>query len=464
MKSLRKQRIIIFLLLSLILAACGGSDTAEEETVETTAAPAESLDSPSVTTAQAIKTGVGVTEEACPASYNVGGTDVPTGANPDQGCIYLGLLNDYTGPYAAAAGALELAQRAFWLWANTSGGIGGYSVAIIDGKDTGYSPAKHLEGYNAIRDEVAALAMSLGTVQTLFIMDEMDKDNMVAAPMSWYSGWGYKSFDRGLVAEFGSAYCVDGMNALDWGLENLPKEINTVGILAYAGEYGDDYAAGVRKAAIANGVTVSWSYVPPVAEFDVAAALGLMLTQPVDAVFSGAPLSAGPQIIGGYFQQTGELPFIFNAAPAYNDAFIGEGFPVRDLYLSGAVYNMAWVGPFETDTPGHAAMRATWGNFSDSASSYVVAGWSSQYHIKGVLEAAAKGGDLTRAGIRRAASNVTVESDGMMTPRELGLDGPDPESTITAPDASVGSGSATVKANYAGPTASAYDWSQGPCS
>ncbi len=146
MKSLRKQRIIIFLLLSLILAACGGSDTAEEETVETTAAPAESLDSPSVTTAQAIKTGVGVTEEACPASYNVGGTDVPTGANPDQGCIYLGLLNDYTGPYAAAAGALELAQRAFWLWANTTGGIGGYSVAIIDGKDTGYSHAKHLEG------------------------------------------------------------------------------------------------------------------------------------------------------------------------------------------------------------------------------------------------------------------------------------------------------------------------------
>ena len=59
--------------------------------------------------------------------------------------------------------------------------------------------------------------MSLGTVQTLFIMDEMDKDNMVAAPMSWYSGWGYKSFDRGLVAEFGSA-SVDGMNALDWGL------------------------------------------------------------------------------------------------------------------------------------------------------------------------------------------------------------------------------------------------------
>jgi len=465
MRSLRKQRIILFLLLSLILAACGGSDTTEEETVDTTAAPAESLDAPSVTTAQAIKTGVGVTEEPCPASYNVGGTDVPTGASPDQGCIYLGLLNDYTGPYAAAAGALELSQRAFWLWANSTGGIGDYSVVIIDGKDTGYSPAKHLEAYNEIKDDVAALAMSLGTVQTQFILDQMDKDNMVAAPMSWYSGWGYKSFDKGLVAEFGSSYCTDGMNALDWGLENLPVPIKTIGIVGYAGDYGDDYAAGVRKAAIANGINVAWSYVPPIAEFDVAATVGLMLTQPVDALFSAAALSAGPQIMGGYYQQTGSLPFIFNAAPAYNDAFIAEGFPLRDLYLSGAVYNMAWVGPFETDSPAHAAMRATWGNFSDSASSYVVAGWSSQYHVKGVLEAAVKGGDLTRAGIRRAASNVTVTSDGMMTPRELGQDGPDPESTITAPDASVGSGSATIKANYVGPTAAAYDWvGEGPCS
>ena len=288
---------------------------------------------------------------------------------------------------------------------------------------------------------------------------------MVAAPMSWYSGWGYKSFDKGLVAEFGSSYCTDGMNALDWGLENLPVPIKTIGIVGYAGDYGDDYAAGVRKAAIANGINVAWSYVPPIAEFDVAATVGLMLTQPVDALFSAAALSAGPQIMGGYYQQTGSLPFIFNAAPAYNDAFIAEGFPLRDLYLSGAVYNMAWVGPFETDSPAHAAMRATWGNFSDSASSYVVAGWSSQYHVKGVLEAAVKGGDLTRAGIRRAASNVTVTSDGMMTPRELGQDGPDPESTITAPDASVGSGSATIKANYVGPTAAAYDWvGEGPCS
>jgi hypothetical protein len=70
----------------------------------------------------------------------------------------------------------------------------------VEGFDTGYNPQKHLEGYNALRDSVAALAMSLGTPQTVFILDNMDSDNMIAAPLSWYSGWSYKSVDRGLVS------------------------------------------------------------------------------------------------------------------------------------------------------------------------------------------------------------------------------------------------------------------------
>ena len=93
MKSLRKQGIIIFVMLAMVLTACGGSDTAEE-TTETTAAPVvESLDSPAVTTAKGVNTdGVSVTDEPCPET--LGG--VPTGANPASGCIYLGMLNDYT--------------------------------------------------------------------------------------------------------------------------------------------------------------------------------------------------------------------------------------------------------------------------------------------------------------------------------------------------------------------------------
>ena len=123
------------------------------------------------------------------------------------------------------------------------------------------------------------------------------------------------------------------------------------------------------------------------------------------------------------------------------------------------MYTMAFVAPYEADTPGHAAMRATFASMGiDSASSFLVAGWSSQYHLKGVLEAAIKGGDLTRAGIRRAAANVYVESDGMMLTRELGQDRADKESFINIPDGSIASGVKMLASNYVGPSAESYDF------
>ena len=93
MKPLRKQGIILFTILALIMVACGG-DTAEETVEVEEAAPevVETLDSPAVTTASTVKTGVGVTSDPCPEV--IGG--IPTGADPSKGCIYLGLLNDYT--------------------------------------------------------------------------------------------------------------------------------------------------------------------------------------------------------------------------------------------------------------------------------------------------------------------------------------------------------------------------------
>ena len=458
MNSLRKRGIIIFSILSLVMVACGGA--AEEEVVEeTTPEVVESLDSPAVTTASAIKTGTGVTEDPCPAE--IGG--VPTGANPAQGCIYLGMLNDYTGPFAPAGPGLEIAQRAFWLWANSSGGVGNYSVAIKESFDTGYNPQKHLEGYTALKDDVAALSMSLGTVQTLFILDEMDADNMIAVPMSWWSGWSYKDKDKGLVIEFGSQYCADGMNAVDWSLANL-GEIKTIGIMGFAGDYGSDWAAGVAKAAEANGLEVAWTYTPPATEFDVAQAVGLMVTQPVDAYYPAINAGFMAQVAGGAAQQ-GITPFAMLAGPSFNDAFVQEGFALKGLFESGAIYAMGLgAAPYEADTPGHAAMRATMSQITESANPFLVAGWSSQYHLLGVLEAAIKGGDISRAGIRRAAANVTVDSDGFFPSRTLGQDRADAQAYIAVPDGSIGSGQKLLAGGYVGPTAKAYDWNSGACS
>ena len=72
--------------------------------------------------------------------------------------------------------------------------------------------------------------------------------------MSWYSGYAYKELDKGLIVEFGSSYCAQGMNALDWALASLPVDIKTIGIIGNAGDYGGDWAKGVQAAAEANGI------------------------------------------------------------------------------------------------------------------------------------------------------------------------------------------------------------------
>lgn len=463
MKSLRKQGIILFTILALVLVACGGD--AVEEVVESTPEVVETLDSPAVTTASTVKTGVGITSDPCPEAVG----SFPTGADPSKGCIYLGLINDYTGPYGALGPALELGQRSFWLWANKAGGIGDYSVAIVEGGDAQYNPAKHLEVYNSQREEVAALAMSLGTPQTLFILDELDKDNMVAAPMSWYSGYAYKDFDKGLIIEFGATYCAQGMNAMDWAAASLPVDIKKIGIIGTAGDYGGDWAKGVRAAAEANGVEVAWEYLPPGAEFDVAQAVGLMVTQPVDAYFPALGPTAMAQVAGGAYQQ-GLTPIAMMAAPSFSDTFVREGFALAPLFTSGAMYVAAFVEPYEANTAGHAAMRATFEAIGQTTGNlFVTAGWASQYHLKGVLEAANKGGDLTRAGIRRAAANVDVESDGMMVKRSLGQNRGDVETFIGVPidadeNGKVLSGIKTIESRYVGSTAASRDWTSGPCS
>jgi hypothetical protein len=67
MKSLRKQGIIIFSILALVLVLVVVTLLKKRSVEETTPEVVETLDSPAVTTAQSVKTGVGVTSEACPA-------------------------------------------------------------------------------------------------------------------------------------------------------------------------------------------------------------------------------------------------------------------------------------------------------------------------------------------------------------------------------------------------------------
>ncbi len=197
---------IVIAVMALVAAACSNTDSADTTTTTIAATVATTTTQAAATTTTAADTSdevafdIGVTAEPCPDG------------NPDRGCIYLGILTDESGPFAAASPALGGAQRAFWAATNAGGGIGGaFDVALPDelSKDTQYSPEVFVQQYNDIAGQIAAVAQSLGTSQSIAALDDYDRDNTVAAPMSWWSGWAFDGVDKGLVVEFGTNYCFE---------------------------------------------------------------------------------------------------------------------------------------------------------------------------------------------------------------------------------------------------------------
>jgi ABC-type branched-subunit amino acid transport system substrate-binding protein len=403
---------------------------------------------------------IGVTEEPCP------------GGSADRGCIYVGAVTDESGPFAAASPALVGGQKAFWAVTNATGGIGGeFDVALPDEyvKDGQYRPDVTVTEYTSIADSVAALAMLLGTPQGLATLDSLEADNTIAAPMSWWSGWGFEEQDRGLIYEFGTPYCYEGMNAMDWAAGAAGAgpgvSVETVGILKFDSDYGNDYAEGVKEAAAANGVTVAWE------EIIVAVAAGgdptqvaavtKLVTDPVDVVFVVSGPNELAPIVGGGIQQGYTGLFIGSApswSPALLDTAAGPAFEV------GTYFQSSFVGPWDYESAGHGALRAALpdvpGNF------FFVAGWMSQYALKAAFDAAYASGDMTKAGIAAAAQQLsTVDYQGMATARPFTGDPNDivtRDSLIGRVDTSTTDGISVIEDFFIGPTATAHTHSE-PC-
>ena len=112
--SKRLWRVVALVAVLALLAAACSNDEGTDDTTTTTAATTTTQAATTTTQAATpttaagmdVATDVGVTDEPCP------------GGNPDNGCIYLGVLTDESGPFAAAAPALFGAQQAFWAAVN----------------------------------------------------------------------------------------------------------------------------------------------------------------------------------------------------------------------------------------------------------------------------------------------------------------------------------------------------------
>lgn len=381
----------------------------------------------------------GVSDEPCPDAVN-----------EDNGCIYLGTISDLTqGPFAPLGVPITEAQEAFWQRVNEDGGIGGYDVNVTEYvRDNLYNPETHAQVYSEIEGEVLALAQTLGSPTTLAILEQMKGADVIGAPASWTSLWGFEDN----ILESGSSYCIDSMNGVDYFVEN--EDIQSVMAVGFPGDYGGDAAAGAEIAAEANGIDFTNVETAPGQEAQSGAVSAIVRQNP-DLVILGTGPTETAVIVGQAAAQGYQGQFLGNA-PTWNPALLAS--PAGPALEALFVHVGPW-GSYGTDTPGHEAMREALGEVDQPNDGYT-SGWAWSYPMKAALEEWL-GGDYegTRAGLLEAVQALeSVDFEGML-PEEAGNRSGENDlfrqSVLSSVDPDADAGLALLEDFFTGPTAEA---------
>lgn len=387
----------------------------------------------------------GVTDDPCPNAID-----------EDKGCISLGVITDLTGLFKGVGVPFNEGQKAFWQGVNEAGGIGDYEVDITTNvEDSGYDPDKHAAAYEKIKDNVVALAQSLGTAQTNAILSDAKDESMLLGPVSLGSNWIFED----IAIEIGTNYCAEAMNIVDYAVDTL--DAKKIAAVHFPGDYGDDAMVGARIAAEARGIDFVEITTAPGAEEQAPAISALVKAKPDVVIVSTGPIEMAA-IVGGGFQAGVKKPYI-GSIPSWNSAVLESpaGPAIEALYLQASPFP-TW----DADTPGSEAMRAAAG--ATAPNDWYNLGWAGAYVMKAVLEKAIEDDDLSREGIVDAATSLTeVDSQGML-PTGSGNYAGDPNEAavrvtqLNKVDKTAASKVSVAEAPFTGPTATDYNFEE-PC-
>lgn len=424
------KRIAPFVALALVAAACGGDDddTAEdtgaatEDTAEDTAEPTEDTAEPTEDTAEdtAQPTEDTAEDTAEDTGEDTGGgtidpADIATDYGVTDDTIRIGLNADLSGAFAPLVTQIVAGQEAYWDIVNEQGGIAGRQVELVI-KDNAYDVPTHLANYEEMADEsdegVIFFSQSTGSPHTAATLEMLVEDDLVAIPLSWYSGYPDPSPELGLnVMELYTNYCIEAMNGIEYLTGAFEPE--TLAIVTFPGEYGGDGAAGARMAADALGLEIVYDgegAATPGA--DQTPVITELVNADPDIVWATMNPTTLAEIFGGAYAQGLRAQWSGNS-PTYNYQLLAtELGPALDTNYTHSTYTALW-GAIESEgmTEMIEGMRAQ--QPEAPLSDVYIISWTEGMATRAVLEKAAELGDMTRAGVVEAFNQVEVDFKGL---------------------------------------------------
>ena len=203
-------------------------------------------------------------EEETGASVDPASIEFDVGV--DDTTIRVGMLADLSGAFAALVQEIVEAQQVYWDDVNANGGIAGRQVELVI-EDNAYDVAQNVEKYQILKDQVAIISQATGSPHTAAIAQDLVNDDMIAIPLSWYSGWADPELGENALETY-TSYCIESMNGVEWLQKN--RDVQTMAIISFPGEYGGDGAEGAKRAAEELGIEIVYDgtgqVTPPTAD------------------------------------------------------------------------------------------------------------------------------------------------------------------------------------------------------
>jgi ABC-type branched-subunit amino acid transport system substrate-binding protein len=382
-----------------------------------------------------------------------GGGDVKAGPGVTATTIKLGALTDLSGVFAPLAQPLTQANQLYWKQRNANGGVCKRKVEI-QVKDHGYDPQKAVVQYRDFSSGVLGLQQLLGSPVTAALLPTLKQDSMI----SLLSAWPSSLLTNDNIIVVGTTYDVEMINGLDYLKgKGMIKSGDSIGHLYFEGEYGENGLKGSKYFASKNGMKVVEQKIKATDE-DMSGQVAAFKRAGVKAIAVTTAPTQLASVAGIAASQGLNVPIVGNN-PTYDPALLKS--PAAEAVKANA-YISGSIAPWTLDKPEVKSVsqqfQAAYPKSDPKAS--VQFGWAQAEVMYEILNKACGNKDLTRAGIVKAAHELSaVDTGGLIAgPLDYSKAGqPATRAVYIARPADVTGGLKALPGTFESETAKSYD-------
>lgn len=339
---------------------------------------------------------------ALSAPATAGGKAPAETAGFDGETINLGVITPQSGIASVVGRPLTNGNQMWWDYYNDAeGGIAGeYQVELVI-EDSAYQAATAVQGYDALKGDVVAFQQILGTQITQALLPKMQADQAIGAPATLDATWVHNPN----LVPISAPYQIEVLNALDYYVNN-GGEGARVCALAQDDEFGEAALQGFTSAKKALKLKVG-----PTPRFETGEDLTGQVQQLIDSECEAVVVASTPLDTTSIVTKMISLNFepqVIALAPAWLPSLAQsaniQDFLVEHFWVAAGQY-VVWG---DTAIPGMQELLDRQAEYApdQAPDPYFIFGYLQGQAMAQVLEQAVKNGDLSRAGLFRAVSQI----------------------------------------------------------